>query len=76
MDFNNLKLSAAIAGSGITQNELADKLNVHRNTISAWATGNAVPTPFKLYRLLRIVGYDDEQLKAQRLVDWYSLNGN
>jgi transcriptional regulator with XRE-family HTH domain len=72
-NFNHLKLSGAIAQSGMTQIEISEKLGVHYNTISAWANGRS-PHPDKLYDLLFVLGWDAEQLKQERLVDWYAPN--
>jgi hypothetical protein len=34
------------------------------------------PTVEQLYRFLRAIGWTDDQLKQERLIDWYSINGH
>ena len=75
-NFNYLKLAGAIAESGKSQNELSEQLGVHYNTISAWVNGRADPTPLKLFDTLRAIGWQDNILKDQFIVDWYFTNGN
>lgn len=71
--FNHLKLSGAIAESGKLQNEIAAALDVHYNTISAWATGQRSPRPGDLYRCLRVIGWTDERIADLRMTDFYPL---
>ncbi len=37
--------------AGISQDELAEKLEVHQTAVSAWERGTAIPTPAALLRL-------------------------
>lgn len=73
-EFNHLKLSGVIAQSGLTQKEISERLGIHYNTVSAWANGRS-PHPDKLYTLLFALGWDEERLKQERLIDWYAPNG-
>ena len=72
--FNSPKLSAEIARAGITQREIAETMGIHHNTVSGWANGRP-PHPEKLYKVLRLLGWDTEQLKNERLSEWYLMNG-
>ena len=71
-EFIYLKLSGAIAQSGMTQKEISQKLGIHYNTVSGWANGRS-PHPDKLYSLLFVLGWDNEQIEKERLVDWYTI---
>lgn len=69
--FNSLKLNSVIAGSGKSQVDIANELGVHCNTISLWVNGKA-PNPQRLVQVLRIAGMGDDDLKEQRILDWYT----
>lgn len=71
--FNHLKLNSVIAGSGKTQADVAKELGVHHNTISLWVNGGVkAPNPSRLVQILRIAGMNDDDLKEQRIIDWYA----
>ncbi len=71
--FNHLKLAGAIAESGKMQKDIAAALDVHYNTVSAWATGQRAPRPGDLSHVLRFIGWTDEQIVNLKLVEFYPL---
>lgn len=60
---NNLRLLRR--GKGITQDELADKLNVTRQTISSWETGRSEPDVETMLLLAQILDTDVSQLLGE-----------
>lgn len=54
-------LAAALLTLGWSRGELARRLGIHRNTVSAWSTGKApIPGP--------VAAYLDLAIKASRLL--------
>ena len=52
---------------GLTQQELADKLNITNKAVSKWETGDAFPETAQLKPLARILGVSvDELLEGKR----------
>lgn len=73
--FNNKKLRLELNSRGVSQIELDGRLGVSAGMISKYVRGVRSPSPEQLYRFLLALGWTDEQLKQERLVDWYTLNG-
>ena len=48
--------------SGWSQDELADKLSVSRQSVSKWETGDSVPEPTKLLALAKIFSVTTDYL--------------
>jgi hypothetical protein len=70
--FNGLKLKGIISESGVSQNEAAERINVHYNTISAWVGCRSEPRPDRLIELLVALGRKDICLNDF----WRVPNGN
>lgn len=47
---------------GLTQNELADKIGVHVNTVRSWECGTSKPGSLKLISLCEIFGCSADYL--------------
>lgn len=74
--FNNKRLGEAINKSGLSMNEVDRRLNLHVGLTSKYVRGVRSPSPEQLCRFLVAIGWTDDQLRQERLVDWYSINGN
>ncbi len=65
---NNLKLIRI--NSGLTQKEVADRLNVSRTLVSKWESGTVRPTSEQIKELSGVFGMNEEDiLKAIESVD-------
>lgn len=71
--FNHSKLAGVIAESGKKQNEISNALGIHYNTVSAWVNGRRYLEPDRLYRVLRLVGWSNEQISGLRMIDFYPV---
>lgn len=61
MEIKRADLAAVLLALGWNQADLARRLGVHRNTVSAWATGKVeIPGP--------VLAYLDLAVKASRLL--------
>ena len=69
--FNYNKLAGAIREAGATQKGVAEAMGLHPNTINNWCNGRSCPSFDDFMRLLRMIGYDDERLKRERMGDWW-----
>ena len=68
MQFNE-KLRSARLTSGLTQEQLAEKVFVSRVTVSKWETGRGYPNLDSLKQLSRLFGISlDELLGSDELV--------
>ena len=78
MKFASDTLRAELARRNVVYSELAEALKVHPNTVGNWVNGRAAPKAFDLIRTLQFIGYTGDDLRAQRLIDWYipDENGN
>ena len=47
---------------GMTQKELAEKLNLSRATVAMWENGTSLPTADKLPKLARVLGCTIDEL--------------
>jgi transcriptional regulator with XRE-family HTH domain len=61
-----ITLKAARVNRGLTQNDVAQALNVTKKTVSSWENGKTVPNIDKIEGLCALYGlkYDDIQWKA------------
>jgi transcriptional regulator with XRE-family HTH domain len=57
-----LKLKGIISESGVSQNEAAERIGVHYNTISAWVGCRSEPRPSRLIELLVALDWHDIDL--------------
>ena len=48
--------------AGMSQNELADKLEVNQTAVSMWETGKSVPRYNKLVKMSQLFGCSIEEL--------------
>lgn len=71
--FNVGKLRGAIANSGKTQATISEELDIHPNTLSKWTTGERVPSPEKLYKVLSACGWESFILHHLRMADFYEV---
>lgn len=74
--FNTDKLQNELNKAGISQAELDNRIGVAGGMVSKYVRGVRTPTPETLYRFLRALGWTDKDIKNERLVDWYFLNGS
>lgn len=65
MNFNN-KLYRLRKSSGLTQEEMADKLQVSRQTISNWETGSASPSLEKALELADLFSVSLDELVGRK----------
>ena len=47
---------------GVTQNELAERLNISRTTVAMWETGNSMPRAETLMQLAKIFNCTVDEL--------------
>ena len=73
---NTKRLQAAIDESGLKRGFIADKLGIPSPRLSEKLNGHVSTLPAELVQILRIIGYGDSDIKEQRLIDWYPINGN
>lgn len=55
--------------SGLTQVELAARMNVGQTAVSAWENGDAYPTMDRFIEFARITGVNVDALMADLLTD-------
>ena len=51
-------LATVRKAAGMTQDELADRIHVARNTISGWEHGRTVPSVERLRELSKVLNHD------------------
>ena len=68
MNFNN-KLYRLRKSSGLTQEEMADKLQVSRQTISNWETGSASPSLEKALELADLFSVSLDELVGRKQIE-------
>ena len=76
MSFRNDRLEIEMSSRDVSNSELDKRLNVAPGMISKYVAGKRTPTVEQLCRFLRALGWTDDELKQERFVDWYSLNGS
>jgi predicted transcriptional regulator len=76
MSFRNDRLEAELESRNISNTDLDRRLGVSLGMTSKYVGGRRTPTVEQLYRFLRAIGWTDEQLKQERFIDWYSINGH
>ena len=59
--------------AGLTQEELAERIDVHLNTISRWENGIDTPKTFKIQRLAKALGCTEAELLNGPAVDNWEL---
>jgi len=57
-----LRLKAAREAKGLTQQQVADKFDVKKATVSAWETGVGVPDALRLRQLAKMYGVSADAL--------------
>lgn len=65
----NEKIYSLRKKAGLSQEELADKLNVSRQTISKWELGDSTPDFDKIVPLCNIFGITTEELLRDKKID-------
>lgn len=60
-------ITEAMQRSGLTQQEVADRLGVSRSAVHQWCSGKKVPTWQRLSEVLAVLGYAPE-VKVRKLV--------
>ena len=61
--------------NGYSQEQLADKLNIARQTISKWETGQAIPELFGLIQLSELYGVPIDRIVKEDKECNFSLQG-
>ena len=61
-------------GAGMSQDALAEKLNISRQTVSRWETGNSRPTGRHVKSLCSIFGVDKSYFSANAAVGEISIS--
>lgn len=64
-----LKIKELREKTGMTQQQLSEKLNVSRTTITNWELGTCSPNPTYLVKLARVFGCTTDELLAPIKVD-------
>jgi hypothetical protein len=72
--FNSERLQGAFEEAGLS-NGAVDRRLEWNNQAYKYTNGTHTPTPEVLYKILFAVGKTIEELKEERLIDWYPLNG-
>nr|MBP3258739.1 helix-turn-helix transcriptional regulator [Bacilli bacterium] len=65
----NEKIYSLRKQAGLSQEELADKLNVSRQTVSKWELGDSTPDFDKIVPLCNIFGITTEELLRDKKID-------
>ena len=65
----NEKIYSLRKKAGLSQEELADKLNVSRQTVSKWELGDSTPDFDKIVPLCNIFGITTEELLRDKKID-------
>lgn len=73
MNFNN-KLYKLRKSSGLTQEEMADKLQVSRQTISNWETGSASPSLEKALELADLFSVSLDELVGRKQTERQAIS--
>ncbi|MDO4650221.1 MAG: helix-turn-helix transcriptional regulator [Eubacteriales bacterium] len=63
------KLNQLRTSSGLSQEELAEKMNVSRQSVSKWESGNSIPGMDKIVELSNIFGVSSDYLLKDDLVE-------
>lgn len=67
LKYNGLK--ALLVRREITQSELADRMNVHRNTVASWLNGQRSANVEDILAMLQAMGYESDEALNMRLGD-------
>ena len=59
---SKITLTAARVNSGLTQEEIAEKMGVSRSTIIAWENGKKEMRPAYLYAYCHITGFSEDDI--------------
>lgn len=70
--FNKEKLQTELNKRGISQLELDRRLGVKSGMVSKYTRGVREPSPEQLYRFLLAIGWTEESLKSELLINWYT----
>ena len=65
----NEKIYSLRKQAGLSQEELADKLNVSRQTVSKWELGDSTPDFDKIVPLCNIFGITTEELLRDKKIE-------
>lgn len=57
-----ITLTAARVNAGLTQEELAEKLGVSRQSVILWETGKRAIRPAMLYALCHLTGFSEDDI--------------
>jgi putative transcriptional regulator len=57
-----ITLEAARVNSGMTQQDMADKLGVSRSTVVAWEKGKITIKPAYLYAICQVTGFREDDI--------------
>ena len=62
-----MSIRSAREVAGLTQQDLADKLNIGRSTVAMWETGGIMPRVGTLKRLSIVLGCSTDELLKEEL---------
>lgn len=71
--FNSKKFRQEIESSGLPFSQIDKRIEAAVGLTSKYCRGEREPKVEQLYRFLTAIGYTEEQLKQERLTDWYLL---
>ena len=74
----NENIKALRKAKGLSQEELAIKLNVVRQTVSKWEKGLSVPDAGMVIQIAEVLDeceYDENEVRRQRIDIYYSFVG-
>ena len=57
-----ITLEAARVNSGLTQQEMADKLGVSRSLVIAWEKGKTEIKPVYLFAICHVTGFNEDEI--------------
>lgn len=64
VNFNHLKLKSIIVGAGLQYRQITDPTGISPSTFSKWMIAASRPDPENLYRVLRVCGWRDDDIRA------------
>lgn len=75
-DFNHERFQTEVESRGISFNQLDVMVGRSKGMAYKYATQGNIPKPKLLYRYLLAIGFTENELESERLIDWYPLNGS
>jgi hypothetical protein len=73
--FNLKRFNREIEKAGLTATEIDTRMGIAGPMTYKYRAGKRTPSPEQLYKFLLAMGWTEDDLRYERLVDWYGING-